>query len=234
MIKHWILGPCSVESPELFFSVLEKLLPLMKGRSFFYKASFDKANRTSVAGKRGPGLERSLEMFKDAKKRHPDLKLTTDVHELGQIEKLVEVIDVVQIPAFLCRQTDLLVESARHFDVVNIKKGQWMSPDNMVRGLDKIKNTRPKTQAWLTERGSQFGHNQLVVDFSSVNQLREHFDALFLDCTHSTQKLKPNGRMGGDGDLSSGTTASSPKPTPTPGRPFPTGIPRSCSAAWKR
>jgi 2-dehydro-3-deoxyphosphooctonate aldolase (KDO 8-P synthase) len=116
VIKYWIFGPCSVESPELFFQVLAELAPLMKGRTWFFKASFDKANRSSVAGKRGPGLKASLDIFREAKRRFPQVKLTTDVHEVAQVEKLVEFIDVIQIPAFLCRQTDLLMECARHFE----------------------------------------------------------------------------------------------------------------------
>ena len=109
--------------------------------------------------------------------------------------------DILQIPAFLCRQTDLLVESARHFNKVNIKKGQWMNPQNMVKGIDKLKNTNPNCEVWLTERGTAFGYSQFIVDFSSVDYLKEHFDKVVMDCTHAAQLPKPNGRMGGNPTL---------------------------------
>lgn len=201
MIDTWIIGPCSIETGELYLSVADRLVPIMQGRNWYYKASFDKANRSSISGKRGPGLKDSIELFKAVKERYPDLRITTDIHECWQAEQLCDVVDVIQIPAFLCRQTDLIVECARHFDVVNIKKGQWMSPQNMAKGLDKIKNTNPDTEAWITERGTQFGYGQLIVDFSSVEYLQNIFDKVILDCTHSTQRLKPNGRTGGDGIL---------------------------------
>ena len=201
MINVWILGPCSVESAEMYLSVGKHLTGLMEGRDWYLKASFDKANRSSIDGKRGPGLEESIEIFREAKRQLPGVKLTTDVHEPWQVEKLAGLIDCIQVPAFLCRQTDLIVECARHFPVVNIKKGQWMSPQNMVKGVDKIKNVNPDAQAWITERGTQFGYTQLIVDFAAVQVLRQHYDKVILDCTHSTQRLKPNGRTGGNRTL---------------------------------
>lgn len=201
MSKTYILGSCSVETEELYNSIGESLIPLMEGKDWFYKASFDKANRSSIEGKRGPGIDDSIKIFKDFKSKHPSIKLTTDVHEVWQIEKLADVIDCVQIPAFLCRQTDLLVESAKHFDIVNIKKGQWMSPQNMIKGVDKIKNINPDCQAWITERGTQFGYGQLIVDFGAVEILKKHYDKVILDCTHSTQRLKQNGRTGGNSKM---------------------------------
>ena len=138
--KIWILGPCSMETEDLYFQVGEELIPLMKNKSWYYKASFDKANRSSVDGKRGPSLDESLRIFNSFKKNHPEVKLTTDVHEVHQVKKLAGIIDCIQIPAFLCRQTDLITECAKYFPVVNIKKGQWMSPQNMCKGLDIIKN----------------------------------------------------------------------------------------------
>lgn len=173
----------------------------MQGHDWIYKGSFDKANRSSIEGERGPGLEESIEIWKAIKQEFPDIRLTTDIHEVHQIEQVAPYIDVIQIPAFLCRQTDLLVESAKHFDVVNIKKGQWMSPQNMVKGVDKIKNTNPDAEAWITERGTQFGYGQLIVDFGAVEILEQFYDKVILDCTHSTQRLKPNGRTGGDSTL---------------------------------
>lgn len=201
MTKTWILGPCSLENEEMYIDIGTKLSKIMRGKNWFYKASFDKANRSSVDGKRGIGLEKSIDIFKKIKKTFPDIKLTTDVHEVWQVERLSEIIDVIQIPAFLCRQTDLLVECAKFFDFVNIKKGQWMSPHNMVKGVDKIKSTNPNAEAWITERGTQFGYTQLIVDFGGVEILRRHFDKVILDATHSTQRLKPNGRTGGDSSL---------------------------------
>ena len=124
--------------------------------------------------------------------------MTTDVHETHQVELISDTVDLIQIPAFLCRQTDLLVESARHSNEVNIKKGQWMNPQNMVKGIDKLKNTNPNCSVWVTERGSAFGYSQFVVDFSSVDFLKEHFDKVIFDTTHSAQLPKPNGRMGGN------------------------------------
>jgi len=203
MIKTWILGPCSLENEKMFIETGSYLNSIMKDKNWIYKASFDKANRSSIDGKRGVGMDKAIEIFKNFKKDFPHIKLTTDIHEVWQIEKLAGIIDVIQIPAFLCRQTDLIVECARHFNVVNIKKGQWMSPQNMVKGIDKIKKTNPDAQAWITERGTQFGYTQLIVDFGSVDFLRQHFDAVILDTTHSTQRLKPNGRTGGDSKLAS-------------------------------
>lgn len=200
-MNTFIIGPCSLETYELSYKVLNTIYPYVKDKDFYFKGSFDKANRSSITGKRGPGLEKGLEIFNQLKKDFPGLKVTTDVHETQQVEKLKGTIDLIQIPAFLCRQTDLLVESARHFDIVNIKKGQWMNPQNMVKGIDKLKNTNPNCKVWLTERGTSFGYSQFVVDFSSVDFLKEHFDKVIMDCTHSAQLPKPNGRMGGNPTL---------------------------------
>lgn len=200
-MKTYIIGPCSIETYELSHKVLTSVLPYVKNRDFYFKGSFDKANRSSISGKRGPGLVEGLEIFKTLKNEFPELRVTTDVHETSQVEKLAEVVDVIQIPAFLCRQTDLLVESAKHFDIVNIKKGQWMNPQNMAKGIDKLKVTNPECEVWLTERGTAFGYSQFIVDFSSVDFLKEHFDKVILDCTHSAQLPKPNGRMGGNPTL---------------------------------
>ncbi len=200
-MKTFIIGPCSLETYELSYEVLKKVHPYMGGKDFYFKGSFDKANRSSITGKRGPGLKEGLEIFKQLKNDFPGLKVTTDVHETNQVEKISDVVDVIQIPAFLCRHTDLLVESAKHSNIVNIKKGQWMNPQNMVKGIDKLKNTNPNCNVWVTERGSSFGYSQFIVDFSSVDFMKEHFDKVILDCTHSAQLPKPNGRMGGNPTL---------------------------------
>jgi 2-dehydro-3-deoxyphosphooctonate aldolase (KDO 8-P synthase) len=200
-MNTFIIGPCSLENYELSHTVLKTVYPYLKDKDFYFKGSFDKANRTSITGKRGPGLEEGLEIFKQLKKDYPGLKVTTDVHETAQVEKLADTIDLIQIPAFLCRQTDLLVESARHFNKVNIKKGQWMNPQNMAKGTDKLKNTNPDCEVWLTERGTAFGYSQFIVDFSSVDFFKEHFDKVVMDCTHAAQLPKPNGRMSGNPTL---------------------------------
>lgn len=197
-MKTYLIGPCSLENYDLSYKVLSTVYPYTEGKDFYFKGSFDKANRSSITGKRGPGLEEGLEIFKQLKKDFPGLRVTTDVHETAQVEKLSEVVDLIQIPAFLCRQTDLLVESARLFDKVNIKKGQWMSPQNMVKGTDKLKTTNPNCEVWITERGTALGYSQLIVDFAAVDLLKEHFDKVILDCTHSAQLTKPNGRIGGN------------------------------------
>ena len=199
--KTYIIGPCSLENYELSHEVLSNVHPTMDGQDFYFKGSFDKANRTSITGKRGPGMEEGVEIFKQLKKDFPNLRVTTDVHEPHQVEQLSEVVDLIQIPAFLCRQTDLLVECAKHFDKVNIKKGQWMNPQNMAKGTEKIKNINPNAEVWVTERGSAFGYSQFIVDFSSVDFLKEHFDKVIFDVTHSAQLPKPNGRMGGNPTL---------------------------------
>lgn len=197
-MKTYIIGPCSLETYELSHKVLTSIIPFVSDKDFYFKGSFDKANRSSITGRRGPGLEEGLEIFKALKNEFPELRVTTDVHETSQVEKLSEIIDIIQIPAFLCRQTDLLIEAAKHFNKVNIKKGQWMNPQNMVKGIDKLKVTNPECKVWLTERGTAFGYSQFIVDFSSVDFFKEHFDKVILDCTHSAQLPKPNGRMGGN------------------------------------
>lgn len=199
--KTYIIGPCSLENYELSHEVLSAIYPYVKNNDFYFKGSYDKANRSSITGKRGPGLEEGMEIFKQLKKDFPGLKVTTDVHETHQVEKIAGTVDLIQIPAFLCRQTDLLVESAKHCDWINIKKGQWMNPQNMVKGIDKLKTVNPNCNVWMTERGSAFGYSQFVVDFSSVDFLKEHFDKVIFDVTHSAQLPKPNGRMGGNPTL---------------------------------
>ena len=129
--KIWILGPCSLEDENTFLATFNHLSSIMTGREWYMKASFDKANRTSLKGGRGPGLNYCLDVWRQLKKDNPDVKLLTDVHETHQVEKLAEVIDCVQIPAFLSRQTDLIVECAKNFNKINVKKGQWLGPNNL-------------------------------------------------------------------------------------------------------
>jgi 2-dehydro-3-deoxyphosphooctonate aldolase (KDO 8-P synthase) len=193
----FLLGPCCMDSEAIYKDSGRFLFKLMKGRNFYFKASFDKANRTSISSPRGPGFELGIKWFKEIKAELPGIKLITDMHLPEQAAKLAEVVDVIQIPAFLCRQTDLLVAAAENFNIVNIKKGQWLSPEAMCQARDKVKQTNPKAKVWLTERGTFFGYERLVVDFGNVDFLKSNFDKVILDCTHSTQRGKGN-ITGGD------------------------------------
>ena len=188
--KIWILGPCSLENEELFVSTFKEISSIMGDRDWYMKASFDKANRTSLAGGRGPGLEYSLNVWRKLKEEHPNAKFLTDVHETYQVEPLVGLIDCIQIPAFLCRQTDLVVECAKHFNKINVKKGQWLGPDNLVKSVDKIKNTNPDCEAWICDRGTNFGYYDLFVNYGIVDELKKYYDKVILDCTHSIQRSR--------------------------------------------
>ena len=191
MSKIWILGPCSIENEDLFISTLARINQVMSSDDEWYmKASFDKANRTSLSGGRGPGLDGSIKIWSEARKQFPNVKFITDVHECWQVEKLVGVVDVVQIPAFLCRQTDLIVESARLFNKINVKKGQWLGPNNLIKSVDKIRETNPNCEAWICDRGTNFGYHDLFVNFGIVDELKEHYDKVILDCTHSIQRSR--------------------------------------------
>lgn len=205
----WIVGPCSIESEKLYLETADFLYKEMSGRNWVYKASFDKANRTAMTGKRGPGMNAGLNLFKKVKDKYPDIKLTTDVHETWQIEGLVGLVDVIQIPAFLCRQTDLLVECGKHFNVVNIKKGQWINPDSTKHFVGKVRKENPDAEVWITERGTSFGYGQLIVDFGAVSEMKKHYDRVILDCTHSTQRKKGD-FTGGDRELAERYVISAP------------------------
>lgn len=173
----------------------------MKGRNWYYKASFDKANRSSAVGNRGPGLEKSIKLFAKIKRIIPGIKLTTDFHESHQAKNLAPYIDCIQIPAFLCRQTDLLVEAGKYFDVVNIKKGQWLSPSNIIHSVSKVRHKNKKAKVWLTERGTAFGYSQFIIDFAAVPMFHKYFDKVILDTTHSTQYIKNDGFTVGNRNL---------------------------------
>ena len=198
--KILIAGPCSIESEYQAMTLAHDIGVLADKYNFDYvfKGSFDKANRTSVHSKRGIGLEKAIKVF-DKIKTHIGCKVTTDVHETWQIDKLEDVVDIIQIPAFLCRQTDLLLEAGHTMNTVNIKKGQFVEGKNMVHAVNKVLSTGNKN-IWLTERGSMFGMGDLVVDFRQVVDMKELGYAVIMDCTHSTQR--PN-----SGD----TTAGQPK-----------------------
>ena len=195
--KILIAGPCSIESEIQAMTLAHDLGVLADKYNFDYvfKGSFDKANRTSVHSKRGIGLEKAIKVF-DKIKTHIGCKVTTDVHETWQIDKLEDVVDIIQIPAFLCRQTDLLLEAGHTMNTVNIKKGQFVEGKNMVHAVNKVLSTGNKN-IWLTERGSMFGMGDLVVDFRQVVDMKELGYPVIMDCTHSTQR--PN-----SGDTTSG------------------------------
>ncbi|MFN4132697.1 MAG: 3-deoxy-8-phosphooctulonate synthase, partial [Caldimicrobium sp.] len=176
-----IAGPCVLEDLDtaLFIGKTLKDLTTKFGFDYLFKASFDKANRTSLYSYRGPGLERGLEMLAEVKARL-GLPITTDVHETWQVKYVAEVADVIQIPAFLCRQTDLIVEAAKTGKVVNLKKGQFLSPWDTKYMVEKARAGNPK-EVWLTERGTSFGYKNLVVDFRSFPIMKEYADRVIFD-----------------------------------------------------
>ena len=186
--KILIAGPCSIENEIQAMTLAHELGVLADKYNFDYvfKGSFDKANRTSVHSKRGIGLEEAIKVFNKIK-THIGCKTTTDVHETWQIDKLEDVVDIIQIPAFLCRQTDLLIEAGQTMNTVNIKKGQFVEGKSMIHPVNKVLSTGNKN-IWLTERGSMFGMGDLVVDFRQVVDMKELGYPVIMDCTHSTQK----------------------------------------------
>ena len=183
----YILGPCSIENEDNFLEVAKTLDGYMGGKDWYLKGSFDKANRTSIHSDRGPGLDEGIRIMQSIKEAYPNIKIVTDIHEPSQALPLSDVVDVIQIPAFLCRQTDLLVACAKNFNIINIKKGQWLSADAMKHAVAKIKEVDPNCEVWVTERGSNFGYDRLIVDFRGVDVMKEFADKVILDCTHSTQ-----------------------------------------------
>lgn len=189
-----------MESESLFKETGKHLHSIMGKRPWYYKGSFDKANRTSLDSARGPGLKDGCRWAKELKKELPSIKLITDVHSVEQVEELADTFDAIQIPAFLCRQTDLLIEAGQHFSLVNVKKGQWASPKQMQNAADKVRHRNPNAKVWITERGTFFGYDTLVVDFASVPTLAEAFDQVILDCTHATQRHQGT-HTGGDREL---------------------------------
>lgn len=194
-----IAGPCVIESAELLDIVARRLSDLNAklGTDIIFKASFDKANRTSIHSFRGPGLERGLQMLADVKSRYA-LRILTDIHESWQAKPAGEVCDVLQIPAFLCRQTDLLTAAAQTGRVVNIKKAQFLSGKDMRFPVEKARDAGAR-EVWLTERGNMMGYNNLVVDFRNIVDMLEIVPTVIMDCTHSVQRPGgSDGKTGGD------------------------------------
>ncbi|MBE6264550.1 MAG: 3-deoxy-8-phosphooctulonate synthase [Prevotella sp.] len=195
----FIAGPCVIESKELLDTVAQELVKINKELDveIIFKASFDKANRTSIHSFRGPGIDKGLQMLGDVKEKY-GLRILTDIHEAWQAEKAAEVCDVLQIPAFLCRQTDLLVAAAKTGKIVNIKKAQFLSGKDMVYPVQKAKDSGAN-EVWLTERGNTFGYNNLVVDFRNIPDMKEIVPTVIMDCTHSVQRPSAgNGKTVGD------------------------------------
>lgn len=193
-----IAGPCVMESWDIIYKTAQKLQDLSKKHNFalVFKSSYDKANRTSIDSYRGPGIDDGLAMMKDIKAK-TGLPVLTDVHETAHCIKAGEVIDVLQIPAFLCRQTDLLVAAAQTGKCVNIKKGQFVAPDDMKNAVKKCFDSGNKNVC-LTERGTTFGYNNLIVDMRSIPMMQAHGVPVIFDATHSVQL------PGGGGTVSHG------------------------------
>lgn len=195
----FIAGPCVIESASLLDEVAARIVDINNqlGTDIIFKASFDKANRTSVSSFRGPGIDKGLEMLDEVKKKYK-LRILTDIHESWQAEPVAQVADVLQIPAFLCRQTDLLLAAARTGKTVNIKKAQFLSGIDMKYPVGKAMDAGAK-DVWLTERGNCFGYNNLVVDFRNIPDMLEIVPRVIMDCTHSVQRPGgASGKTGGD------------------------------------
>jgi 2-dehydro-3-deoxyphosphooctonate aldolase (KDO 8-P synthase) len=188
-----IAGPCVIESEEHVHRMAEGIRQAI-GCPFVFKASFDKANRTSLEGYRGPGLREGLRILAGVKAK--GFPILTDIHEPAQAEPVAEVVDILQIPAFLCRQTDMLVAAGRTGRMVNIKKGQFVAPQDLHHAADKVAATG-NTKILLTERGASFGYHNLVVDMRSLRILRESGYPVIYDATHSVQL--PSGAGGASG-----------------------------------
>ncbi|HED14009.1 MAG TPA: 3-deoxy-8-phosphooctulonate synthase [Gammaproteobacteria bacterium] len=189
-----IAGPCVLESEALAFRVASKLKEITQhlGIDFIFKASYDKANRTSVHAHRGPGLEAGLQVLSDIR-RQLAVPVLTDVHSVAEVELVAERVDILQIPAFLCRQTDLLQAAAASGKPVNIKKGQFLAPADMLHVVEKARSAGAQ-QLMVCERGSCFGYNNLIVDMRSLAILRQNACAVVFDATHSVQL--PGGKGG--------------------------------------
>ena len=198
-VVKFVAGPCVIESAELLDEVAARLVEINRrlGTDIIFKASFDKANRTSLSSYRGVGLDKGLQMLADVKSKW-GLKLCTDIHESWQAAPAGEVIDVIQIPAFLCRQTDLLVAAAKTGRTVNIKKAQFLSGEDMKYPYEKAMQSGA-AEVWLTERGNMFGYNKLIVDFRNIPDMLKIAPTVVMDCTHSVQRPgAAGGKTGGN------------------------------------
>lgn len=198
----FIAGPCSIESAELLDEVASKLCDINRnlGVNIIFKASFDKANRTSINSYRSVGLERGLQMLADVKSKW-GLSLSTDIHEAWQAEPAGEIIDVLQIPAFLCRQTDLVIAAAKTGRIVNIKKAPFLSGADMRYPYEKAVLSG-SNEVWVTERGNTIGYNDLAVDFRNIPNMLKFAPRVIMDCTHAVQRPGAgDGKSGGDSEF---------------------------------
>jgi 2-dehydro-3-deoxyphosphooctonate aldolase (KDO 8-P synthase) len=202
--KFIIAGPCVIENEKMILNTAEELQKICSdlNLSFIFKASFDKANRTSVTSFRGPGLKKGLAILEKVKKKF-SLPILTDIHEAHQAKPVAEIVDVLQIPAFLCRQTDLLVAAGKTKKIINIKKAQFLSGNDMIHPVKKVLSTGNK-EIILTERGNMFGYNNLVVDFRNLIDMQKLGVPVVMDVTHSLQK------PGGHGNKSGGNREYAP------------------------
>ena len=184
-----IAGPCVIESRDHSHFLASKLKELTEARGipFLFKASFDKANRTSLGSYRGGDMKAGLDILAEVRERH-GVPVLTDVHESAQCARVAEAVDVLQIPAFLCRQTDLLLAAAATGRPVNVKKGQFLAPWDLTHAVEKVRTVDGHGPVWVTERGSSFGYGNLVVDFQSFPHLRRTGCPVIFDATHSVQK----------------------------------------------
>lgn len=187
-----IAGPCVIESEENIMFIANRLKKIAEKLSleYYFKASFDKANRTSIHSYRGPGISKGLEMLNKVKSTC-DVKIATDIHEPWQAEKVAKVADIIQIPAFLCRQTDLLIAAASTGKIINVKKGQFLAPWDMKNVVKKIEESG-NHNIMLCERGTAFGYNSLIVDMTSIVEMKKLGYPVVIDATHSVQK--PGGK----------------------------------------
>lgn len=187
-----IAGPCVIESEEVVMTIAKTIKEIAErlDLDYYFKASFDKANRTSINSFRGPGIEEGIRILKKVKDTY-GLKICTDIHEAWQAEKVAAVADIIQIPAFLCRQTDLLVAAARTGKLINVKKAQFLAPWDMANVVRKIEESGNQN-IMLCERGTSFGYNTLVVDMTGIVEMKKFGYPVVMDATHSVQK--PGGK----------------------------------------
>ena len=192
-----IAGPCVIESEEMVMDIAERVKEICDrlGIDYCFKASFDKANRTSITSYRGPGIEEGLKILNKVKETY-GLKVLTDIHEPWQAEEAAKVVDILQIPAFLCRQTDLLIAAGNTGKTVNVKKGQFLSPFDLKPLIAKIESTGNRN-IMVCERGSSFGYNNLVVDMTGLVEMQKFGYPVVFDATHSVQKPGGNGTSSG-------------------------------------
>lgn len=192
-----LAGPCAIESQEILDQTAKGLKEITQelGINFVFKSSFDKANRSSLTSYRGPGMEKGLKMLQEVKEKF-DLPIVTDIHEPSQAQAVAKVADIIQIPAFLCRQTDLLVSAGKTNKIINIKKGQFLAPEQMGSLIKKVEDSGNKN-IMITDRGTTFGYNNLVVDYRGIPIMKEFGYPVVFDATHSVQLPGANGTSSG-------------------------------------